>query len=94
MLGSVFALYSKGSLLGPPSKLGHKGPGYRIHHIKPHQSFSGEKEVKSSILKQKRVWPRSTEWLNKAREHESQETLPGQSKGDTSNNLVALKSER
>lgn len=32
--------------------------------------------------------------MNKAREHVSQETLPGKSSGDTSNNLVALESER
>lgn len=93
MLGPVFAPCSKGSLLGPPSRLGHNGPGYRIHHLKSHQIFSGEKEVKNSILKQKRILPRSTDWLNKARKRESQETLPGQSKGDTSNNLVALESE-
>lgn len=58
---------SKGSLLGPPSRLGHNRPGYRIHHLKSHQIFSGEKEVKSSVLKQKRILPRSTDWLNKAR---------------------------
>lgn len=43
-----------------------------------------------AVLKQKRVLPRSTDGINKAREHESQETLPGKSNSDTSNNLVAL----
>lgn len=52
VFGPVFAPCSKGSLLGSPSRLGHNGPGYRIHHLKP-QFFPREKEVKSSVLKQK-----------------------------------------